>query len=46
MRAFIDDPACIGELSGITELDLSSVDFAAITDLSPLWLMGHVNRWN
>ena len=29
----------IGELPGITELDLSGVDFAAITDLSPLYLM-------
>jgi hypothetical protein len=29
----------IGELPGITELDLSGVDFSAITDLSPLYLM-------
>ena len=29
----------IGELTGITELDLSGVDFAAITDLSPLYVM-------
>jgi hypothetical protein len=32
----------IGELPGITELDLSGIDFAAITDLSPLYLMDHV----
>lgn len=29
----------IGELDGITELDLSGVDFGNITDLSPLYLM-------
>jgi hypothetical protein len=29
----------IGELSGITKLDLSGVDFSAITDLSPLYVM-------
>ncbi|MCX7426305.1 MAG: leucine-rich repeat domain-containing protein [Planctomycetia bacterium] len=29
----------IGELPGVTELDLSGVDFAAITDLSPLYVM-------
>jgi hypothetical protein len=29
----------IGELPGITELDLSGVDFSAIADLSPLYLM-------
>ena len=42
----------IGELSGITELDLSGVDFSLITDLSPLgamddltdlWLLGVSN---
>ena len=32
----------IGELPGITELDLSGVDFAAITDLSPLYLMDNL----
>jgi Leucine-rich repeat (LRR) protein len=32
----------IGELPGVTELDLSGVDFAAITDLSPLYLMDRV----
>ena len=29
----------IGELDGISELDLSSVDFAEITDLEPLYVM-------
>ena len=29
----------IGEVDGITELDLSGVDFGNITDLSPLYLM-------
>ena len=29
----------IGELSGITELDLSGVDFSQITDLTPLGMM-------
>ncbi len=29
----------IGELRGITELDLSGIDFAEITDLSPLYRM-------
>ena len=42
----------IGELSGITELDLSGVDFSQITDLTPLgamddltdlWLVGVSN---
>jgi hypothetical protein len=32
----------IGELPTVTELDLSGVDFAAITDLSPLYLMDHL----
>ena len=34
-------PECIGigELDGITELDLSGIDFASITDLSPLYVM-------
>ena len=32
----------IGELRGVTELDLSGIDFAAITDLSPLYLMDNV----
>ena len=32
----------IGELPGITELDLSGVDFGAIVNLSPFWLMDHV----
>jgi Leucine-rich repeat (LRR) protein len=34
--------AGIGELPGVTELDLSGIDFAAITDLSPLYRMDHV----
>ena len=29
----------IGELDGITEMDLSGVDFADITDLGPLYVM-------
>jgi len=29
----------IGELGGITEMDLSGVDFATITDLSPLYVL-------
>ena len=29
----------IGELDGITELDLSGVDFGNITDLGPLYVM-------
>ncbi len=29
----------VGELGGITELDLSGIDFASITDLAPLYVM-------
>ena len=36
------DGTGIGYLPGVTELDLSGIDFAAITDLSPLYLMDHV----
>jgi hypothetical protein len=32
----------IGELPSVTELDLSCVDFAAITDLAPLYLMDNL----
>jgi len=32
-------PAGIGELNGITEMDLSGVDFVKITDLEPLYVM-------
>ena len=37
-------PTCfgIGEMPGITELDLSGIDFAAITDLAPLYAMDHL----
>ena len=34
--------AGIGELPGITDLDLSGIDFVDITDLSPLSMMDHV----
>ena len=32
----------IGELPGVVELDLSGVDFAPITDLSPLYVMNNL----
>jgi Leucine-rich repeat (LRR) protein len=41
-KAFQGDPAGIGELPGVIELDLSGVDFAEITDLSPLYLMDNL----
>ena len=42
VKLFAEPYYAIGELPGITELDISGVDFAAITDLSPLYLMDNL----